>query len=278
MDRTAPLQQLAPRLACAVLAVGIAVRLLWLIHDFGSNASAVTAQANQPGQRVAVTRDAALILQQIVQAHLFGSAPSAGDSSVAEALSELTLRGTLAAADPGAGQAIIELADKKPHLFAARQRIDANGRLLRVFNDRVVIEWNGRERVLAFAKVPLNLGAAGAAIAELVTPESTDEDAASASPTTTVRYANSVPLLESMNYRPRMVGTEIRGFQVDSFKDENLAKLGLQEGDVVTAANGESINSKARLQELFRSLASGTSITATVMRDGEVTTTVLSSQ
>jgi type II secretion system protein C len=218
MDRTAPLQQLAPRLACAVLAVGIAVRLLWLIHDFGSNASAVTAQANQPGQRVAVTRD------------------------------------------------------------AARQRIDANGRLLRVFNDRVVIEWNGRERVLAFAKVPLNLGAAGAAIAELVTPESTDEDAASASPTTTVRYANSVPLLESMNYRPRMVGTEIRGFQVDSFKDENLAKLGLQEGDVVTAANGESINSKARLQELFRSLASGTSITATVMRDGEVTTTVLSSQ
>jgi general secretion pathway protein C len=260
-----------------LLAGALALQLYTLIADARLLVHGVPIRA-APARPA---RSPEVAARQIIAAHLFGAA--AAESTPGEAADSmlLTLLGTLATEDPSRGFAIIRSGDSKAHMVAANHEIDPGTQLLQVFPDRAIVSWRGEQRVLAFPRANklLDLFAQRTVPKGNVTAAAADDEEADEQPGTPAapRHTADFPIIrDNIDYNPRMVGNQIGGMEITSVKDaEKLTKIGLQEGDVVTAMDGHALNSTARINELLMSLSHGATVTATILRDGQVSTTVL---
>jgi type II secretion system protein C len=263
--RELPVKELLPRLASVLLAVALGAQLLAFLTDGTLIAKQRSAGAAPPR----ALRSADSFVPQIVAAHLFGAAPVAAAADGAADPFDLVLQGTIAGDDPTVGRAIIRMHDQKARMFAPGGDVDSQTRLLRVYVDRVVLDYQGSERTLALPHGGLLAALLGPIVRPLVRVNEEPEEVHELQPghpaEPVARTANYAAIAEYAEFLPASGGVKVMGVK----DPDEMAKIGLQEGDVITAMNGEPIRNPGQVAALLERLSHGGAVNVSVERNGQ---------
>ncbi len=198
-----------------------------------------------------------LLLAQVVEAHLFGSAPlPAGGGNAPPTTLPLILTGVIA--DPGhpsRGQAIIGSSAADAKLYSVGAAISGGAHLHAVYADRVLLERNGALETLTLPHTPLP----GTAY---VAPQAG---------TGALTAANASLLAGALRSQPVFSQGKLLGYRIfpgGQHGQQIFSQLGLRPGDLVTAINGTSLDDPTRALQVLQTLSSSGSASVTVTRDG----------
>jgi general secretion pathway protein C len=270
-------------LLLALTLVWMLARTFWLLvpRDAGG--------AKQPAQvSVAAGANPAI---SIAKWHLFGNAPQqrAALRNAPATTLQLSLRGTLADADPHRGIAVIADAQGNDRAWRAGEELSIGVKLEEVHADRVVLLHDGVQEVLTLVRdepaqrvAPIPIGTrpgdpprntaaspAGGTVTSFVPPilpqgslnwQQTMEKIG-ADPAQAARDVRINPVIDDGH----IVGVRVSAASGDAAL---LGRLGLRPSDIVTAVNGVPVDSLERGQQILESLRSANSVRVTVTRDG----------
>ena len=209
---------------------------------------------------------------QIIEAHLFGIAPSESLDLVTETIIEapettlnLKLAGmvSVSGGEDQYSSAIIASGNGEQKTYQIGQTIDGGGgaRLHSVFDNRVLVIRAGQLESLSLPKKE-----SGNSLT--VVPR-----VARVATTTPVREMISPDasrITDIIRVAPHIEQGQMVGFRVTPGKEQQqFALLGLLAGDVVTDINGTSMNDPSRGIQVFESLGEGAISNVTVIREGE---------
>ncbi|MFC4726617.1 type II secretion system protein N [Coralloluteibacterium thermophilus] len=206
----------------------------------------------------------------LAQWQLFGSreGPAAVVHAPPTALG-LQLRGTLAAADPGAGLALVADGESE-RAYRVGDRLPGDAVLEAVHPDRVLIRRDGRTESLALPRA-----AVGDASPAAVLPAPIEAAVGPTSlgrPDFATQRAAQAPriaaLLDQANLLPATENGRVVGVRIGSRDRGLLAPLGLEPDDVITSVNGVPLDAPQRLPELPALLQHGGDLRVAVRRDG----------
>ncbi|MGB0135093.1 type II secretion system protein N [Dokdonella sp.] len=271
--------------ALAVLLVWILARTFWLLVP-GDDGLAGGAQ-----REFAVASSAPTI--SIGKWHLFGDAPQYLNSrrDAPTTTLSLSLRGTLADADPRTGIAVITDEQGTERAWRVGEEITPGVTLEEVHPDRVVILHAGAQEVLALQRnepsgrvQPIPSAMRGGAVPRNTAPAVNSSGIASFEPPNIAHGAmdwqktmenvgggNAVELAKNVRIDPVIGDNGISGVRVSAANGDPalVARLGLRPSDIVTAVNGVPVDSVARGQQILESLRNASSVRVTVTRDGQ---------
>jgi general secretion pathway protein C len=228
-------------------------------------------------------------VRQISQWHLFGVAQKTASKVATQVTNapdtrlNLKLRGVLASSDPSFALAIIADGKGKEEAYALESKLPGNAVLKEIYADRVILEYRGRMEALRLPKE--TIASVGSR------PEKRVSGVRSGlRPTSikSVRNADTSALLRQ--YREAMINNpqslmnlvsaspvvdkstgKLKGYKVRPGKDRKLlGKFGLQNGDVVTAVNGVSLDNPIKALEVMRDLSTASSVSLDVERRGQM--------
>ena len=212
------------------------------------------------------------ISNQIIEAHLFGIAPSESLDLVTETTIEapettlnLKLAGmvSVSGGEDQHSSAIIASGNGEQKTYQIGQTIDGGGgaRLHSVLDNRVLVVRAGQLESLSLPKKESENSLT-------VVPR-----VARVATTTQVREMISPDasrITDIIRVAPHIEQGQMIGFRVTPGKEQQqFALLGLLAGDVVTDINGTSMNDPSRGIQVFESLGEGTISNVTVIREGE---------
>jgi general secretion pathway protein C len=205
-------------------------------------------------------------VRPVVQAHLFGISAKVADpgaQSAPETQLVLALTGIIATTDPTYGYAIIAEQGNPARLYRSGTALASapEGRLFRVFGDRVILDFAGRletlrlprEKTSALAQV-----ASAAANAESATPARDEQPKPAPTPAET--------LFGGLDAERNNVDGRLAGMILHPAK-RLQRQYGLHDGDTLTAVNGVEITDPDVLANVLRT--SGKSLSLTFSRNGE---------
>jgi general secretion pathway protein C len=182
------------------------------------------------------------------------------NSTLSDSPKRLILTGTVLGRNAREGSAFIGIDARNPQTYVAGAMLANGARLTQVYADHVVLERHGRTATLYLVgRQPRSLQ-----------DKTGDLLMVGGRPPYQPAVANSSE--EFTDYiRPAPVydGPNLRGYQLYAGAQAAVfSQLGLRPGDVMTAVDGETFTDPAQAMELFRQLATGISMRATVTRDG----------
>ncbi len=271
---------------CIVLLLWMLARTFWLLVPGEDGAIA--------GPLHSATVATAVPEVSVSKWHLFGNAPQQQAllrNAPATTLS-LSLRGTLADADPRSGMAVIADAQGVERAWRVGEEISAGVILDEVRADRVVLKHDGVQEILALARdeskeqvAPIPADQRGGNV--LRKPLSSSATDPGPLPTfappqiahgaldwqkTMQKIGGGDPAELAKNVRidPVISNGQIAGVRVSAANGDSamMAKLGLQPSDIVTAVNGVPVDSVARGQQILESLQNANSVRVTINRGG----------
>jgi general secretion pathway protein C len=270
---------------CAVLLLWLLARTFWLLIPGEDGLGSATMR------EATVTTAAPGV--SISKWHLFGNGAQqqALQRNAPTTTLSLSLRGTLADADPRSGLAVIADAQGVERAWRVGEEISAGVTLDEVYADRVVLVHDGAREVLALARdesaervapIPAdqrggrplrntapgpagNIGSLGTFVAPQLAHGALDWQK-------TMEKIGGSPADLASNVRidPVMNNGQIAGVRVSAANGDSalMAKLGLRPSDIVTAVNGVPVDSVARGQQILDSLRNANSVRVTVTRGG----------
>ncbi len=225
--------------------------------------------------------------------HLFGNAPQqqAMLRNAPATTLNLSLRGTLADADPHSGLAVIADAEGVERAWRVGEEIAVGVTLDEVHADRVVLMHDGVQEVLALVREePIGRVAPIPADQRGGKPARNTSPGAATSPDPMPIFAppqlahgaldwqktmdkiggSPADLAKNVRIDPVLDNGQIAGVRVSAANGDGamLARLGLRPSDVVTAVNGVPVDSVARGQQIIESLGNASSVRVTVSRGG----------
>jgi general secretion pathway protein C len=251
-----------PRIATWILVIVLAVQAALILTDLAAASRGGVAA----GVRHAPVRSRGVDLAAITNAHLFG-APSAlkqDDANAPQTSMPLVLTGIIAGNDPQNGLAILGQSAQTAKVYAVGDGVPGGAKLHSVYNDRVVIDRDGRLESLSLPR-QLNAG--------------------NAPPPSSAALQNENPAIERMRRmiseqpglladvlrpQPVMDHNRMNGFRV--YPGRNRAaftRLGLRPGDQVTAINGTPLDDRDRGEQILRTLGSSSEARVTLIRQGQ---------
>jgi general secretion pathway protein C len=271
-------------LLLALLLVWILARTFWLLVPRDA------ADASAPARvSVAANTNPAI---SISKWHLFGNAPQqrAALRNAPATTLQLSLRGTLADADPRRGIAVIADAQGKERAWRAGEELSIGVKLEEVHADRVVLLHDGVQEVLTLVREeptqrvapiprgmrpgdpPRNTATGTGPVTSFVPPNlpqgslnwQQTMEKIGAGPAEAARDVRINPVIDD----GRIVGVRVATASGDAAL---LGRLGLRPSDIVTAVNGVPVDSLERGQQILESLRSANSVRVTVTRDGRPT-------
>jgi general secretion pathway protein C len=203
-----------------------------------------------------------LLLATVVNAHLFGAAPTAVNANAPPTTLPLILTGVIAdPGHPGRGQAIIGSSAAAATLYSVGSAVSGGAHLHAVYADRVLLERNGALETLMLPRTPL----AGASY----TP------APRAPVTGGLLQSNSASLLAGLlRVQPVFSQGKLSGYRVfpaGAQGPQAFRQLGLRPGDLILAINGTNLDDPSRAVEILQTLSSSGSAQVTVSRNGTPT-------
>ncbi len=298
LDRQRALER-AGWLACVLLgglSLWLFVQLAWALVPRGE------AALDAPPARVTATDAGAAHALSVSKWHLFGSAPQpAGSSSNAPATTlSMTLRGTLAEADPKAGIAIIADQNGSEHAWRCGETLAGGVQLAEVYPDHVVLLHDGVQEVmhlprdLANAGQPTSNSASGAInpLTGTAQPRASQSGVGKIGPmqaytppemahgavnwqktVENLRDGDSAGLADRLQIVPVLDNGKLRGVRVSAAGQDAalITKLGLRPSDVLTAVNGMPLDDIAQSREAIDTLRKAGRAKVTVLRDGKLT-------
>ena len=267
----------APRLVTGVLAVALAaaaahegVAIRWAL------AASATARGPVPsGSRSAKSAASLAALQTLVNAHLFGLAPTPAGRLAAGAPRDasLILTGTIATPDPSGGLALIGASAQTARVHAVGDFV-TDGVLLRaVYRDHAVVERAGQ---LSMVFMPRAAKEAFPVLAaqwnEPAPADASDDGDDAGSRRHEIEHtldAESDHTGAFLRQQPFYSQGQFRGILIEPGGDPGmLTQLGLKAGDVLQHVDGTMVVDPSRLDMLRERLASGRSVTVSVIRPG----------
>ncbi|SVC53300.1 uncharacterized protein METZ01_LOCUS306154 [marine metagenome] len=261
-----------PSWVSGVLIIAVTYKLAeltWILLPEGSSPPQQTLAPVPPLPKVGPNAGTG---NQIIEAHLFGIAPSESLEAVTETIieaPETTLSLKLAGMVSVSGEenqyssAIIVSGNGEQKTYQIGQTIDGSGgaRLHSVLNNRVLVVRAGQLESLSLPKkesgnsltvVPrVARVATTAPVREIISPDASR-------------------ITDIIRVAPHIEQGQMVGFRVTPGKEQQqFTLLGLLAGDVVTDINGTSMNDPSRGIQVFESLGEGTIANVTVIREGE---------
>ena len=263
------LQGNGPRLISLVLAALIAVELVRIAVSLLSGnpvKSPQPALANQAPH----AQHAALDIQSVVSAHLFGVAADSSAQDPANApqsTANLVLGGTIATQDPKRGVAIIS--DGGPAKVYSVGDSVGGASLHSVYLDRVILDRGG---VLETLMLPKLMGP-GMDAPPIVRRVGGDPRTVAAVDNIRRMVQQDPGILDQvMRTVPSYDSTagKLRGFRAYPGRNRQIFnRLGLKPGDLVTAINGTPLDDPQHSQEVFNTIQTSDHVTVTVERGGQ---------
>lgn len=274
-------------LSCVVLTlllVWMLARTFWLLVPGDDGLGAGTSR------ELVVASSAPTV--SIAKWHLFGNAPQhlSARRNAPETTLSLSLRGTLADADPLTGMAVITDEQGAEHAWRVGDEITPGVTLEEVHADRVVILHAGAQEVLVLQRddvsgpvepipqvmrgraAPRNTAAAGnaAALTSFEPPNIAHGAMDWQKTLDKVGGGDTAEMAKNVRIDPVLDDGKISGVRVSAANGDPalMARLGLRPSDIVTAVNGVPVDSVARGQQILESLRNATSVRVTVTRDG----------
>jgi general secretion pathway protein C len=273
--------QLLPRWVTLLLVIAIAwqlARIIWMLMPGSSAGDLIVATPSQvsavaaPGLRANV--------QAIANAHIFGAASTDGavteappviDEDLAETRQNLSLKGTIAASQPGEGLAIIADSRNEEKLYGIRDTVVPGTTLHAVYPDRVVLNEGGSLRAL---KLPKEFPNSPVPVRRSTT--SVNRASSSNQSIQTVVSRNVAKLADVVRPTPYMVAGQMQGYRVYPGRDrKQFAALGLRPGDLIKDINGAALTDPQQAMQIFQSLGNSDQVSVTVMRNGQPQSLVL---
>jgi len=194
----------------------------------------------------------------------------------------------IAAADPARSTCLLRCATppdpRRTVIVSAGDTACAVAEVREITKDAVVLRDLATGRI---ERLPLSQAAAPAPVDRPDDTEPTQEPRVTAAAPGRVtvelpkaaidRYLANLPdLLSSALALPHASGSGIDGFQLSQVRDGGVAaRVGLKNGDLITAINGEALDSVATALRLFSQAPTMTQATLSVMRDGQPLTVVI---
>ena len=251
-----------PRIATWILAIALGVQAAVILTDL------VAARRGGAGGTVrqAPARSRLVDLAAITNAHLFGAAPTLKQdgANAPQTSMPLVLTGIIAGNDPQNGLAILGQSAQTAKVYAVGDGVPGGAKLHSVYNDRVVIDRDGRLESLSLPRQP---------------------NAGNAPPPSSAALQNENPAIERMRRmiseqpglladvlrpQPVMDHNRMNGFRVYPGRNRAaFARLGLRPGDQVTAINGTPLDDRDRGEQILRTLGSSSEARVTVIRQGQ---------
>jgi general secretion pathway protein C len=248
-----------------------AVQLTWTALGARPSAAPVGAgPAGAPAPAPAAST-AAVDVERIVSAHLFGvaGAPASGDAdpnAVAATRLNLVLAGTIAHADPKRGFAILGESAASARVYAVGKTVAGGAKLHAVYPDRVILDRGGKLESLL---LPKQFQGGGMSAAAMPTPA---PDPMLGQRLQEFATQNPGAITEIIRPQPVFANGQQRGYRVYPGRNrQQFSRLGLMPGDLVTAINGTPLDDPARGMEILQSMNSATQVTVTVERNGQST-------
>jgi general secretion pathway protein C len=199
-------------------------------------------------------------LATVVNAHLFGVAGEQSGGNAPQTTMPLVLAGVIADKDPAKGQAIIGESASAAKLIAVGATIAGGARLNSVYDDRVLIDRNGRLETLMLPRTAPQGRPAG------IPPSRVTPQASAA------RDSSAAVLAGLVRVQPVFNQGKLSGYRIfpgGARGTSTFTQLGLRAGDLITAVNGTPLDDAARAMEVMQTLSSSASATVTVSRNGQ---------
>jgi general secretion pathway protein C len=251
-----------PRIATWLLVIALAVQAALILTDL----AAASRGGAAAGARHASVHSRGVDLATITNAHLFGAPPALKQdgANAPQTSMPLVLTGIIAGNDPQNGLAILGQSAQTAKVYAVGDGVPGGAKLHSVYNDRVVIDRDGRLESLSLPR-QLNAG--------------------NAPPPSSAALQNENPAIERMRRmiseqpglladvlrpQPVMDHNRMNGFRVYPGRNKAaFTRLGLRPGDQVTAINGTPLDDRDRGEQILRTLGSSSEARVTVIRQGQ---------
>jgi general secretion pathway protein C len=285
-DRWSERLALICALVLGLVLVWLLARTFWLLVPRDDGLAGV------PDQAVVTASDRPAI--SIAKWHLFGNALQRlrAQSNAPATTLDLSLRGTLAEADPHQGIAVIADAQGAERAWRVGEEISTGVSLHEVHADRVVLLHDGVQEVLNLSRdeqmgrvAPLPTDQRGGAPLRNSAPHPAPGAVTSFAPINLPQGSinwqramdkvggNPAELAKNVRVDPVIDNGRIAGVRVSTVNGDAalLGRIGLRPSDIVTAVNGVPVDSVARGQQILESLRDANSVRVTVTRDGRPT-------
>lgn len=216
----------------------------------------------------------------IANAHMFGVAdqedapvevqPTADENLEETRLTNLSLKGTVASAQPEFSVAIIADGNNEEKVYAIDEQIGSSAKLHAVYADRVVLNENGK---LTNLRLPKEFPTSQ--------PNSVRRNTATRRQATrnsiqSVVSNNLTNLADVIRPTPYFSNGKQVGYRVYPGRNrQQFAALGLRPGDLIKDIDGQALNDPTQAMQVFQSLGSAQEVSVTVERNGQPETIVL---
>ncbi len=255
----------------ALLAIWLLVHLFWLLLAPQPAEQPLNA-AGPPDANPAAART----IPPLAQYHLFGetrdTAPLTQLLNAPETPLNLVLRGIVAGTGPDQGFAIIRDASGREGVYRADSKLPGDARVHGIHTDRVVLVRHGQYETL---RLP-SAGEVDSSDDDLSAVYAAADPAAASPPARPLSAAlpqarrlltlNVAELAGSYGLIPVSTG----GYRLSLGRNaRELVDLGLQNGDIIEAANGVALDSQEAVEAVVGKILSGERLTLQVNRAGE---------
>ncbi|MDJ0813262.1 MAG: type II secretion system protein GspC [Woeseiaceae bacterium] len=270
--------QLLPPWVSLLLVVVIAWKLagiIWSLVPGSAAGDPVTAPPSS--QAAAAPLSANADAQSIVAAHIFGEAspedapvaqevPTETDNLQDTRLTNLTLKGTVAATPSDRAVAIIADGSNEEEVYAIGDSVGSAATLHAVYADRVVLNENG---VLTNLKLPKEFPETAAT----PTRRNTTMTSRATRPSNSIQSVvaqNVSKLADVIRPTPYFVNGQQQGYRVYPGRNrEQFSRLGLRPGDLIKEIDGQALNDPTQAMQVFESLNNADQVSVTVERNGQ---------
>lgn len=204
--------------------------------------------------------------------HLFGKADDAASETAIPAIApetrlDLTLRGIFSGNKVDHGFAIIQNnRDRKERYFTVRQKVFDLAILVEIYDDRVILEHNGRYETLRLPKQSLS---------REHFYDSAEIQAEKKRVATNYRdrflSRDGMDLIKLFGFEEAYINGGFAGFKVKALGEEGremMATLGVEDGDLVTVLNGKRFSEGLEAFEEIKKLKTATSVDIIIDRNG----------
>jgi general secretion pathway protein C len=279
----AVINQRLPKWVALLLVIAIAwqvARMVWLlIPDPDAGAPIAVTPAERSAAAATARGAGQLDVQAIADAHLFGVASAEAPPPVRESLDDLeetrlnlSLKGTIAAADAAQSIAIIADTRNEEKVYAIDDVVVPGATLHAVYADRVVLNRSGALEVL---KLPQDFPTSAQPVRR-ATPVATRTTETNPSIQEAIT-ANATKLADVIRPTPYFVAGQQQGYRVYPGRDRRqFAALGLRPGDLIKDIDGQALTDPQQAMEIFQNLGSADQVSVTVERNGQPEVLVLS--
>ena len=257
-------------------------RIIWMLIPGPATGDPVQVPAGIPVSATQTENSADV--QAIVTAHIFGIADADPEQNVQPAAAEtsnlrdtrltnLSLKGTIAATPAEMAIAIIADGNNEENVYTIGEAVTAGANLHAVYADRVVLNENG---VLTNLNLPKDFPAGTTTIARRNTT-TTSRATSSTRSIQAVVAQNVSKLADVIRPTPYFVNGQQQGYRVYPGRNrQQFAALGLRPGDLIKDIDGQALNDPAQAMLIFQSLDSADQVSVTVERNGQPQVIVLS--